>query len=97
MAPAPLHNRRAFTLLEVSLVVGLLLLITAMVVPNFIRQIKADEIARSAKQLRSFITLVRANAAFDGRRYRIRFPDEDELDPLGGDRQPLIEREGDPI
>jgi len=97
MAPAPLHNRRAFTLLEVSLVVGLLLLITAMVVPSFIRQIKADEIARSAKQLRSFITLVRANAAFDGRRYRIRFPDEDEFDPLGGDRQPLIEREDDPI
>jgi len=84
-------------LLEVSLVIGILVLITAMVVPSFIRQIRSDEIERSAGQLRSLVTLVRANACFDGLRYRIRFPDEEELDSLGGDRQPLIEREDDPI
>lgn len=91
------HRQSAFTLLEVSLVVGILVLISAMVIPNFIRQFRADELPRSAKQLRSLITLVRANAAFDGLRYRIRFPDEDELDPLGGDCQPRVEREDDPI
>jgi type II secretory pathway pseudopilin PulG len=91
------HSRRAFTLLEVGLVVGLLVLISAMVVPTFIEQIKGDALARSGRQLRSLIALVRANAAFDGKRYRIRFPNEDELDLFGGQRQPLIEREDDPI
>ena len=91
------NQKWAFTLLEVSLVVGILLILTALAVPNFIRQIRGEELPRSARQLRSLVTLVRANAAFDGKRYRIRFPEEDELDPLGGDRQPLIEREDDPI
>ncbi|MGB2988223.1 MAG: type II secretion system protein [Phycisphaerae bacterium] len=91
------HQYRAFTLLEVSLVVGILVVLSAMVVPTFIRQLKEDELPRSARQLRSMITLVRANAAFDNLRYQIRFPNEDELDPLGGERQPLIEREDDPI
>lgn len=79
------------------LVVGLLVLISAMVVPNFIRQIKADVLPRSARQLRSLVTMVRAHAAFDAKRYRIRFPEDEELDLLGGDTQPLIEREDDPI
>lgn len=91
------HHRDAFTLLEVSLAVAIMVLISAMVVPSFIRQIEREELPGSAKQLRSLITMVRANAAFDGSRYRIRFPAEDELDALGGDRQPLIEREDDPI
>lgn len=91
------HHRRAFTLLEVTLVLGIVLVLMMMAVPKFIRQIKREELPGSAKQLRSLITLVRANAAFDGMRYQIRFPNEDELDPLGGERQPLIEREDDPI
>jgi type II secretory pathway pseudopilin PulG len=93
----PFRRRRAFTLLEVSLVVGLLVLLTAMVVPSLYRQFRADSLPRSAKQLRSLITLVRANASFDNMRYRIRFPNEDEKDLFGGDSQPLIEREDDPI
>ncbi len=90
-------DRRAFTLLEVTLVVGILVLISAMVIPNFLRQIRGEAMPRSARQLRSLITLVRANASFDNRRYRIRFPNEDEKDLFGGDTQPLIEREDDPI
>jgi len=92
-------TRRAFTLLEVSLVIGLILAITAMVVPNLLREIRADEIPRSGRQLRSLLTLIRANAAFDGQRYRLRFPDPEteEIDPLGGLNQPIIEREDDPI
>jgi type II secretory pathway pseudopilin PulG len=92
-----LHPGRGFTLLEVTLVIGLLVALLALAIPNFVRQIKADELPRSGKQFRSLLTLVRANAAFDGKRYQIRFPNEDELDPLGGERQPLIEREDDPI
>lgn len=85
------------TLLEVILVIGILVIIAGMVVPNFVRELEREKLPGSARQLRSLMTLVRANAAFDARRYQIRFPMEDELDPLGGDRQPLIEREDDPI
>ena len=91
------NSRRAFTLLEVTLVIGLLAIITAMIIPNFLREVKEEEFPGSARQLRSLLNLVSANACFDGKRYRIRFPEEDEEDPLGGDRQPLIEREDDPI
>ncbi len=93
----PRYQHRAFTLLEVSLVVAILVVISAMVVPDFIRQLRQDELPRSCRQLRSLITLIRANASFDCKRYQIRFPNEDELDPLGGETQPLIEREDDPI
>lgn len=91
------QQHRAFTLLEVSLVIAMLVVLAAMVVPDFMGQLRADELPRSARQLRSLITMARANAAFDGKRYRIRFPNEDELDSLGGEIQPLIEREEDPI
>lgn len=98
MPTARRHERRAFTLLEVSLVIGLMVLLTAIVVPNFIRQIQGEELSRSARQLRSLLTLVRANASFDGKRYRVRFPQEDtDLTGLLDDRQPIIEREDDPI
>jgi len=88
---------RAFTLLEVTLVVGLLVAISAIAIPNFVRQIEREELPGSGRQLRSLLSLVRANASFEGKRYRVRFPKEDEKDALGGDQQPLIEREDDPI
>jgi len=86
-----------FTLVEVVLVVGLLILISSIAIPGFVRQIRKEELPGSARQFRSLLTLVRAHAALDGKRYRVRFPGEDELDPLGGDREALIEREDDPI
>jgi prepilin-type N-terminal cleavage/methylation domain-containing protein len=92
------RRRRGFTLVEVMLVVGLVALIAVMVIPNFMRQIRGEDLTRSAKQLRSFLTMVRANAAFDGKRYRVRFPEKDaDLQGLLDDRQPIIEREDDPI
>ncbi len=91
------QNSRAFTLLEVTLVIGLLLAISAIVIPNFIGQIEREEMPGSGRQLRSLLALVRSNAAFDGKRYRIRIPKEDEKEELDDDRQPLIEREDDPI
>lgn len=90
-------RRRAYTLVEIVLVVGLLATISAFVIPNFLAQLQTDSLPRSARQLRSLITLVRARATLDGKRYQIRFPNEDELDPLGGEQQPLIEREDDPF
>lgn len=89
--------RRGLTLIEVVLVMGLILLITALAVPNFLREFQREQLPGSASQMRSLLTLTRANAAFDGRRYRIRCPEESEQDALGGNRQPIIERENDPV
>jgi len=90
-------SRRGFTLLEVALVIALLLILSALAIPNFVGQLQREELPGSGRQFLSLISLVRSNAAFDGLRYRIRFPEEDEEDAMGGFRQPLIEREADPI
>ncbi len=79
------------------MVAGLLAVLGAIVLPNLAGQIKSQELVSSANQLRSLIGLISANASFDGKRYRIRFPGEDELDGLGGRVQPIIEREDDPM
>ncbi len=79
------------------MVVALLLVISAIAIPNFIGQLEREELPGSARQLRSLISLTRANAAYDGKRYRIRFPAEDENLPMGDGRQPVVEREDDPI
>ena len=89
--------RSAYTLVEIVLVVGLIALISAIAIPAFYRQMKEEELPGSGKQMRSLLSLVRANAAMDGRRYRIRFPNENETDAIGTDRQPIIEREDDPV
>ena len=88
---------RAVTLIELVLVIGLLVAITAMALPNFLREIRQDELPRSGRQMRSLISLTRAHAAYDGLRYRIRFLNEDEVDVLPDARQPRVEREDDPI
>lgn len=87
----------AYTLIEVVLAMGILVVLTALAMPNFYRELKRDELPRSGNQLRSLLTLLRANAAFDSKRYRIRFAVEGEDDPLGGKNQPIIEREDDPF
>ncbi|UCE60644.1 MAG: hypothetical protein JSU63_02615 [Phycisphaerales bacterium] len=97
MKPRRSNNHGAFTLLEVTLVIAIMVIITAMVVPNLFEEYRQEQLPGSAKQFRSLLTLVAANAAFDGKRYRVRFPEEDEEDALGGDQQPLIEREDDPF
>lgn len=74
-----------------------MVIVTAMAVPSFFGRLKREELPGSARQMRSMLTLVRSHAAFDGKRYRVRFPEDNEEDPLGGDQQPLIEREDDPI
>ncbi len=97
MAGRSYHRAVAFTLIEMVLVVGLLLLISAITIPNFFNEFKREKLPTSASQLRSLVTLVRANAAFDAKRYRIRFAREGETDSLGGIQQPIVEREDDPI
>lgn len=87
----------AFTLLEMILVIGILVILTGLVMPNFLNELEASRLPNSAQQMRALLTMTRANAMFDGKRYRIRMPRDDELDAMGGDRQPIIEREDDPV
>lgn len=92
-----LGHRRGFTLIEVVMAVALLLLVVSFALPNLIGQLEAQRLPKSCEQLRGLLTLVRANAMYDGKRYRVRFPGEDEIDGIGDDRQPLIEREDEPF
>lgn len=91
------RNRQAYTLVEVVMVVALLLAIVSFAAPSLIRDIEGRRLPESARRMRSLLTLTRANAMYDGKRYRIRFPAEDELDSDGGDRQPIVEREDEPF
>lgn len=102
ISPHTIHEgrtcaRSAYTLIEVVLVLGLLVAISALTLPNFMNEWEREQLPGSARQLQSLLTLVRANAAFDGLRYRIRFAAEGEQDLLLDERQPIIEREDDPI
>lgn len=87
----------AYTLIEVVLVVALLVAIGAMAIPRFVGQLEGQHLPGSAGQLRSLISLTRANAAFDGKRYRIRYAGENEEVKGGDRRQPIVEREEDPV
>ncbi len=93
----PRDRHFAFTLLEVVLTVGLLALLAGLIMPNLIGEIEGGRLKNSAEEMRSLITMVRSEAMFDGKRYRIRFPRQDEIDDQGGDRQPIVEREDDPV
>ena len=85
------------TLVEVLLVVGLIAVLSAMILPDLVTDIERRRLPESADRMRSLVILTRAHAMFDGKRYRIRFPTEEELDDEGDDRQPLVEREDDPL
>lgn len=93
-------NRAAFTLVEMLLVVGMLLILAWFVVPVFTGELKRRHLEHSIDQLQSLIRLTRAHAMNDGKRYRIRWPDKDAYDgadETGRTLQPIIEVEKDPI
>ncbi|MHC5110932.1 MAG: pilus assembly FimT family protein [Planctomycetota bacterium] len=88
---------RAYTLIEVALVVSILVAITAIVIPNFILDYERDLLPGSSRDMRSLVSMVRAKASFASVRYRIRFPMPDEDDEIGDGIQPIVEREVDPV
>jgi type II secretory pathway pseudopilin PulG len=92
-------RRRAFTLMELLLVIGLMVVLTAMAMPALFSELQRSRLPESAERMRSLLTMVRAQAQWSGLRHRLRFPteDDDEEDLVLGLRQPIIEREDDPI
>ncbi|HEY3245458.1 MAG TPA: GspH/FimT family pseudopilin [Phycisphaerae bacterium] len=90
-------RRTALTLLELLLVIGLLTILAGLVFPNMLGLIERERLPQSAEQVRSLLQMTRANAMFDGRRYRIRFTDPQRSEHTDEARQPIIEREDDPL
>jgi len=83
--------------LELILVLGLLAVISSLVLPTLIRDLEGSRLLVSSRQMRSLLELTRAKAQFEGKRYRLRIPGSDELDRMGTDRQPIVERTDDPL
>lgn len=83
------RSASAFTLIEVLVVLGLLLLLAGISWPLMESQITASELPESGDRLCSALFMARSEAVLENRRYRIRFSAESQ--------QPLIERESDPI
>lgn len=75
-------QRRAFTLVEVMLVIVLLGLIIYFAFPDLGAELKRRSLVESADRLRSLIVMTRARAMQDGCRFRIEMPGTpDPLDP----------------
>jgi len=82
---------------EITLAIAILVAIAGFVVPNFVVDLERLKLPGSARRMRSLVAMVQANAAFDGVRYRIRFPMEEEADEFEDPNQPIVEREEDAV
>ena len=75
-------RQRAFTIIEVLLVILLLGLIVAFTYPDLEALMHGRSLEESADRLRTLIVMAHARAMQDGLRYRIQFPGTpDPLDP----------------
>jgi prepilin-type N-terminal cleavage/methylation domain-containing protein len=99
-------HQRAFTLLEVLLVVLILGLITALTFPNLAGELHRRSLEESARRLRSLVTMTHARAMQDGIRYRVSFPGTPDPQDTHADKkvevaasteQPTVSREADPL
>ncbi len=90
----------AFTLVEVLLVISLIGLLMYFVVPVFTGELERRRLTDSVDRMRNMVALTRAHAMNDGKRYRIRWEDQDMYDEAEENNttlQPIIEVEDKPI
>ena len=88
----PLHNRRGVTLLEMLLVLGLLVAIAAIAMPNVGRSLENHRLRKSADLIRAEWAKARAKAMETGRTYVFRYePQADgyEVEPWYSDEDYL--------
>ncbi len=82
-------RRRAFTLLEVLLVVGVLVVLLGLALPDFSGALSAEQLPESGARCKALLSMCRAQAMNESRRYRVWIrPDGSikalrQLDPLG--------------
>ncbi len=92
---------RAFTLLEVMIVLSLLVLMASIAWPLLETRITKAELPESAERLCSALMMLRSEAVMEHRRYRIRFLPTDSGENEDGEavdwQQPCLEYEHDPI
>ena len=81
--------RAAFTLLEILLVMGLLVILSIFAWPLMESQIAAAELPESAARIRETLYMTRSAAMLEHRRHRVRF--------APGEQQPIVEIELDPL
>jgi len=67
------NRQRAFTLLELILVLALMGMLAAIVWPDFTRVGKAQELDESATRFKALVAMCRAQAMNEARRYRVTF------------------------
>jgi len=87
--PARRGRARAFTLLEVLIVLSLLVLLVGLSWPALSNRLNAAQLPETADRFRSLLYLTRSAAMMDHMRYRIRFVQDVQ--------QPVIEFEPDAI
>ena len=83
------EGRRAFTVIEILIVLGMLVLLAGFTWPVLETQIRGSELPESAARVRDVLYMARAEAAKENRRVRVRFAPKAQ--------QPIIEIERDPI
>lgn len=99
-------RQRAFTLVEVLLVILLLGLLVVFAFPDLGQEMKRRSLVESADRLRSLIVMMHAKAMQDGVRYRIEFPGtpdpldvhaEKSIDVPVETQQPIVKKQSDPL
>jgi len=80
---------RGFTLIEILITLGLLVLLAGLTWPALQNQITAAELPESADRLRTALFMARCEAMLEHRRFRISFAPEEQ--------HPKIEWEADPV
>lgn len=78
-----------FTLVEILVTLGVLVLLASVAWPAMESQIRASELPESADRMRTVLAMTRCEAMVQYRRFRVRFEAEAQ--------QPIVEWEPDPI
>lgn len=88
LRPAAVRARRAYTLLEVLLVVALIGMLAAFTWPNFANSLESEQLDQSVRRIQSLVQMARAQAMNEAREYQLVFrPDGTlwvtrQVDPL---------------
>ncbi len=83
------RSKAGFTLVEILVMLGVLVLLAGIAWPAMESQIRASELPESADRMRTVLAMTRCEAMMQYRRFRVRFETEAQ--------QPIVEWEPDPI